>query len=143
MNYGLKRTYIFLLLPAVAGLILTLVFRHFDLVYLRISPLPHVISPLLFIASVCTAVAAPILHRSVFANRVRHQTHTSEKAWLKFERSLLYIAMATPYLSLIAHILQLPRFHLAGTILMAFYAAYYHYPSKKRIEFDRRIFRVR
>lgn len=142
MTYELKRTYIFLLLPAVVGFILTLVLRHFDLVHLTIVQLP-MLSPLVFIASVCTAVAVPILYRTLFANKIRHQTHTSEKDWLRFERSLLHIAMVTPYLSLIAHILQLPRFHLAGTILMAFYAAYYYYPSKKRIEFDRRIFRVR
>jgi hypothetical protein len=45
--------------------------------------------------------------------------------------------------SLIAQILQLPRFHLAGTIIMALYALYYYYPSKRRIDFERRIFRVK
>jgi hypothetical protein len=51
--------------------------------------------------------------------------------------------MATPYVALIAQILQLPRFHLAGTIVMALYAVYYYYPSMRRIEFDRRVFRVK
>jgi hypothetical protein len=50
--------------------------------------------------------------------------------------------MATPYVALIAQILQLPRFHLGGTIIMALYAVYYYYPSKRRIEFERRVFRV-
>jgi len=62
---------------------------------------------------------------------------------LKFERNLLYIAMTTPYVGLIAQILQLPRFHLAGTIIMGLYAVYYYYPSKKRLDFERRIFRVK
>jgi hypothetical protein len=78
----------------------------------------------------------------VFANKRRHQTRTAEEDWLKFERNLLYIAMATPYIALIAQILQLPRFHLAGTIIMALYAVYYYYPSKRRIQFERRVFRV-
>jgi len=68
---------------------------------------------------------------------------TSEGDWLKFERNLLYIAMLTPYIGLIAQILQLPRFHLAGTIVMTLYAVYYYYPSMRRLEFDRRVFRVK
>jgi hypothetical protein len=143
MTHDLKRTYFILLLPAVAGFILIFVLQHFHLVNFNISQIPPVLYPIVFIASVCFAVAFPIFYRTVFANKRRHQTHTTEEDWLKFERNLLYIAMATPYIALIAQILQLPRFHLAGTIIMALYAVYYYYPSKRRIAFERRIFRVK
>jgi hypothetical protein len=143
MTHELKRTYFTLLLPAVAGFIVTLVLQHFHLVEWTVPRLTAVLPPAIFIVSVCTAVALPIFYRTVFANKVRHQTSTAEKDWLKFERNLLYIALATPYVSLIAQILQLPRFHLSGTIIMALYAVYYYYPSKRRIEFDQRVFRVK
>ena len=143
MTHDLKRTYFTLLLPAVAGFILIFVLQHFHLVSFNTPQIPPVFHPIIFIASVCFAVALPIFYRTVFANKRRHQTHTAEEDWLKFERNLLYIAMATPYVCLIAQILQLPRFHLAGSIIMALYAVYYFYPSKKRIEFERRIFRVK
>ena len=143
MTHDLKRTYFILLLPAVAGFILIFVLQHFHLVNFNISQIPPVLYPIIFIASVCFAVAFPIFYRTVFANKRRHQTHTTEEDWLKFERNLLYIAMATPYVALIAQILQLPRFHLAGSIIMALYAVYYYYPSKRRIAFERRIFRVK
>jgi hypothetical protein len=42
-------------------------------------------------------VALPIFYRTVFANKRRHQTRTAEEDWLKFERNLLYIAMATHF----------------------------------------------
>ncbi|MGD8520032.1 MAG: hypothetical protein PVF56_02705 [Desulfobacterales bacterium] len=143
MTYDLKRTYFTLLLPAVAGFIISFVLQHFQLVDWTIPRFTAILPPAIFIVSVCTALALPILYRTVFANNVRHQTSTAEKDWLKFERNLLYIALATPYVGLIAQILQLPRFHLAGTIIMALYAVYYYYPSKKRITFDRRVFRVK
>jgi hypothetical protein len=143
MTHDLKRTYFTLLLPAVAGFILIFVLQYFHLVSFNIPQIPPIFYPIIFIASVCFAVALPIFYRTVFANKRRHQTHTVEKDWLKFERTLLYIAMTTPYVSLIAQILQLPRFHLAGTIIMALYALYYYYPSKRRIDFERRIFRVK
>jgi len=143
MTPDLKRTYFTLLLPAVAGFILIFVLQYFHLLSFNIPQIPPIFYPIIFIASVCFAVAMPIFYRTVFANKRRHQIHTSEEDWLKFERNLLYIAMATPYIALIAQILQLPRFHLAGTIIMALYAVYYYYPSKKRIAFERRIFRVK
>jgi hypothetical protein len=143
MAHDLKRTYFTLLLPAVAGFILIFVLRHFQLVRFNIPQIPPILYAIIFIASVCFAVALPIFYRTVFANKRRHQTHTAEEDWLKFERNLLYIAMATPYVALIAQILQLPRFHLGGTIIMALYAVYYYYPSKRRIEYERRIFRVK
>ena len=143
MTHDLKRIYFTLLLPAVAGFTAVFVLQHFRLADWNIANLPPVIHPLVFIISVCFAVAFPILYRTVFANKRRDQKITTEEDWLKFERNLLYIALATPYVSLIAQILKLPRFHLGGTIIMALYAVYYYYPSKKRIDYERRIFRVK
>jgi hypothetical protein len=143
MTHDLKRTYFTLLLPAVAGFILIFILQHFHLVNFNISQIPTVLYPTIFIASVCFAVAFPILYRTVFANNRRHQKNTTEEDWLKFERNLLYIALTAPYVALVGQILQLPRFHLAGTIIMALYAVYYYYPSKKRIDYERRIFRVK
>jgi hypothetical protein len=143
MSHVLKRTYFTLLLPAVAGFILILALQNSQLVRFSIPQIPSVLSFIIFIISVCFAVALPIFYRTVFANKRRHQTSTAEDDWLKFERNLLYIALVTPYVCLIAQILQLPRFHLAGTIIMALYAVYYYYPSERRIEYERRIFRVK
>jgi Ca2+/Na+ antiporter len=143
MTQGLKRTYFALLLPAVAGFILIFVLQHLHLIRFKIFQIPPVLSPIIFIVSVCFAVALPIFYRTVFANKRRHQTNTAKEDWLKFERNLLYIALATPYVSLIAQILQLSRFHLGGTIIMALYAIYYYYPSKKRIDYEQRLFRVK
>ena len=143
MTHDLKRTYFTLLLPAVAGFVLIFILQHFHLVNFNISQIPPVLQPIIFIVSVCFAVAFPIFYRTVFANKRRHQTHTAEEDWLKFERNLLYITLATPYICLIAQILKLPRFHLGGTIIMALYAVYYYYPSKKRIDYERRVFRVK
>ena len=143
MTPDLKRTYFTLLLPAVAGFIAVFALQHFHLVSFNIPQIPHILYPIIFIASVCFAVALPIFYRTVFANKRRHQTRTAEEDWLRFERNLLYIAMATPYVALIAQVLRLPRFHLGGTIIMALYAVYYYYPSKRRLKFERRIFRVK
>ena len=53
------------------------------------------------------------------------------------------VALVTPYLTLAGYWLALPKFYLSGAVLMTLYAGYYFYPSRRRLEFDRRIFRVR
>ena len=100
-----------------------------------------VVAPAIFILTAVFAVAGPILLRSSFAHRHRNQHSLSPTELFTFERRLIGISMVAPYLALIASFLQLPRFHLAATLLMALYAIYYHYRSQKRIVFDKSIFR--
>lgn len=108
-----------------------------------IRPAGDACAPVLFVLSVVTAVAAPILIRTLFAHRMRHQRHISENAFLRFQQLQILVVMATPYLALAAYVLAVPDFYLAGTGLAMLYALYYHYPSTRRVVFDRRIFRVR
>jgi hypothetical protein len=138
----LRHRYFWLLLPAAAGITLTAALRSFLGGGLPVPQIPVMVSVAVFVASVCTAVALPVLYRTLFAGRQRGRRQTPEGDWLKFERGLIYIAMATPYLALAAQLLALQRLHLAGTLIMSLYAGYYYYPSKRRLDYDRRMFRV-
>jgi len=139
----LRRTYIVLLIPAIVGFIFLFVAKKFHLIHIGPFKFQEFLGPLLFIASVILAIALPILFRTLFAHKVRHQKSVSETDLLKFERIFLYIALLTPYVTFIAYFFELPRFYCAGTVLMALYAVYYYYPSERRIKFEKRIFRVR
>jgi len=137
----LRRTYFMLLVPAVAGFILFFLVKAF--VNLGPFKFQEFLGPSIFILSVLFAIALPIFFRTLFAHRVRAQKSVSEGDLVKFERNFLYIALVTPYVTLVAYLLALPRFYCAGTVLMALYAVYYYYPSERRIRFEKRIFRVR
>ena len=139
----LRRTYIVLLIPAIVGFIFLFVAKKFHLIHIGPFKFHEFLGPSLFIASVLLAIALPILFRTLFAHKVRHQKSVSETDLLKFERIFLYIALLTPYVTFIAYFFELPRFYCAGTVLMALYAVYYYYPSERRIKFEKRIFRVR
>lgn len=139
----LRRTYIMLLIPAIVGFIFFFLAKTFHLVNFGPIKFQEFLGPLLFILSVIFAIALPILFRTLFAHKVRDQKSISEADLFKFERNFLYIAFLTPYVTLIAFLLESPRFYCAGTVLMALYAVYYYYPSERRIQFEKRIFRVR
>jgi hypothetical protein len=139
----LRRTYFMLLVPVIVGFIMLFIVRSFHLLDLGPFPFQTIVAPGLFILSVISAIALPIFFRSLFAHKVRDQKSVSAEALLRFERTFLYIALFTPYVALGSFVLEIPRFYCAGTVLMALYAVYYYYPSAKRIQFERRIFRVR
>jgi hypothetical protein len=139
----LRKTYVILLIPVIVGFAVCFVVNTYDLVGLGPTKFKGIIAPLLFSLSVVFAIALPIFFRSLFAHKVRQKKGVSEADLLKFERTFLYIALVTPYIALAGYVLELPRFHLGGTVIMALYAVYYYFPSQKRIQFERRIFRVR
>jgi len=142
MHSRLKKIYYSLLGPAIAGFIALGVVRSIQQPFVLPAHLVAVIAPAIFILAVVFAVAGPILFRSFFAHRQRNHSRVSKSELFSFERTLIVISLVAPYLALAASYLQLPRFHLVGILLLAFYAVYYHYPSNKRITFDRKIFRV-
>ncbi len=143
MNSKLKRTYFIILFPAILGFISIFFCQQFGLININLADIPTGMAPIILVLSVVFAVALPIFYRTLFANKIRHQTKTSETKWLKFEQNLIRIALVTPYLTLSAYFLRLSEFHLAGSTLAALYSVYYFYPSEKRIAFERRIFRVK
>ena len=142
MANDLKKTYFTLLIPAISGFILILAAKTFHFIVLEPVQFLPILAPIVFIMSVVFAVALPIFFRTIFAHKIRHQQSLAEADWIKFERHFLYIVLVTPYLTLMAYLFEFPRFYLSGTILMTLYAAYFYYPSNKRIAFERRIFRV-
>jgi len=139
----LRRTYFRLLVPVIVGFVVYFVAKTYDLFDFGPTKFHEILAPLLFILSVVFSIALPVFLRTVFAHSVRQKKSVSEADLLKFERTFLYIALVTPFIALAGYILELPRFHLGGTVIMALYAVYYYFPSQKRIQFERRIFRVR
>jgi hypothetical protein len=142
MDKQLKKKYVMLLLPSVAGFASIYGAKKLGLVDISAIQLPGMVPPIVFILSVAFAVALPIFYRSFFAHQRRHRLSISENDLLRLEGNSIFLVMVTPYLALLACLFELPLFHRCGTILMALYAIYYFYPSAKRLAFQKKIFRV-
>jgi len=142
MSTNLKRTYFAFLLPSILGFALAGLAKAYNLVAPGSIKAIETAGPIIFILCVTLAVAFPIFYRTLFAHKIRSLTRVPEKELLKFERTLIQIVMLTPYFALLAYFIELPRFYTAGAVLVGLYAVYYFYPSKTRMAFERRIFRV-
>ena len=143
MSKELKKTYLILLLPSILGFTLAGGAKAYDLIEIGSPNFSQIAGPIIFILCIALAIAFPIFYRTLFAHKSRDLTCVSEKELLKFERTLINVVMITPYLALIAYFFEFPRFYTASAILIGLYAVYYFYPSKTRIAFERRIFRVK
>ena len=139
----LKKTYLRMLLPAAAGTMLICLAKLYELLPWKPLEFQARMAPIVFVLSAIAALAFPMLYRTLFAYRVRHLRTLSPQQLLKLERRLIVSALLTPYLTMLALLFELPRFHVAGTVLLTLYAVYFYYPSERRIRFDRQIFRVR
>ena len=143
MAKNLKRIYFTFLVPSVLGFALSSWAKTYDFIEIGSVKFIAIAGPFIFILCIVLAIAFPIFYRALFAHKSRDLIHLSEKKLLKFERTLIHVVMITPYLALIAYFLELPRFYTASAILIGLYAVYYFYPSKTRIAFERKIFRVK
>ena len=142
MTAELKRTYFIILAPSLMGFIIVYGAKAYDLFRLDRVDNVNIFGSVILIFCVTLAIALPIFYRTLFAHRKRDQRMVSEADFVKFERRLMVISLATPYLALAAYALEFPKFYTTAAILMGLYAIYYFFPSEKRLAFDRRIFRV-
>ena len=143
MTDELKRTYLTFLLPSILVFTLAGGAKAYDLIEIGSDNFIQIGGPLIFILCIALAIAFPIFYRALFAHKNRDVMSVSDQKFLKFERTLVNVVMITPYLALLSYLFELPRFYTASAILIGLYAVYYFYPSKKRIAFERRIFRVK
>ena len=142
MHERLKKIYFTLLTPAVFGFTGVYLLRRCLQPLEMPDELMTFVAQAIFMLAVLCALAGPIFYRSLFAHRQRFLSGVSRTVFLKFECRLITMVLVTPYLALAGYFLQLPRLHLAATLLMALYAVYYYYPSQKRISFDMKVFRA-
>lgn len=142
MSKELKKVYLTLLLPSIFGFILVGWAKAYNFIGIGSANFSGIAGPLIFILCIAFAIAFPIFHRTLFAHKNRDLISVPEEKLFKFERTLIYFVMMTPYLALTAYFFELPRFYTTSAILIGLYAVYYFYPSQTRIAFDRRLFRA-
>jgi Ca2+/Na+ antiporter len=143
MNDRLKKAYFTFLLPSILGFAAACLAKTYDFFEIGSVHFIQMAGPLIFILCIALAIAFPIFYRTLFAHKNRDLISVSDEKLLKFERTLINVVMMTPYLALVAYFFELPRFYTTSAILIGLYAVYYFYPSKTRIAFEKRIFRVK
>jgi hypothetical protein len=104
------------------------------------SPIPF--GPIVFILTAACGLAGPIFYRAYFAFICRKRSRIDPDVFMRFERHLILMGIASLVLAMGADMLAVPLFYRAGSLLMALHAVYSTFPSRNRLALDRRLFRV-
>ena len=131
-----------MIIPAVCLFLVFGLARQLNLVVPGQFVIPGIVHSIVFVVSAITALAAPLFLRTLFAHSMRKKTRVPANVFLSFQQKILWISQITPYFAFMAYLCDFPRFYATAIVLMALYAVYYYFPSKKRITFDQKIFRV-
>ncbi len=87
-------------------------------------------------------IALPIFYRSYFVYKIRNRKQISLDTFIRFERVLLTTALVTPYFLVVSLLLNMMEATNILITLFAIYAAYYYFPSGKKVLFEMKIFRL-
>jgi hypothetical protein len=139
---SLRKFYVQLAAPAAALFVLIYVLRRFGLGPLENETLQLVGGPAVFISAALLSLAAPILHRGIFAHRIRNERSVVTERYTVYQKTQMALALSTPYVALAGFVMDVSRFHFLGAVLFALYGLYYYYPSENRIRREMRMFRV-
>ncbi len=143
MQKKLRKIYIALVSPAIIVSAIFYVLQLYGL-WEGSNTLPsRFFMTAVFVAAITFGVAIPIFYRAAFFGKVKEKRYTTEEEFFSFQKRMLFIISVTPYLALVAAYSGFEAFYYGGTVIAALYAIYYHYPSERKINFDKKVFMVK
>jgi hypothetical protein len=141
IRHNLQKFYFIILLPAVTGYVFMSILEQSDMAPDR-WPIPPVGSGLLVFSAGFLAIVLPVWFKIIFVRRVKLRKKISIAEFVRYQKIILFYAELSLYIVLVAERFQVPRMPMLLIALCGFYAAYYFFPSKRRLEFEKRLFRV-
>ncbi len=101
------------------------------------------ISVAVFVLAALTALGIPVVIRLLFVKKIKDLKQVENEAWVHYEKQSIRFALLTSYLFFIASVLQFSNFFYVSVFLLALYAGYYYFPSEKRVQFEKKMFRIK
>ena len=98
---------------------------------------------LLILLAALFSIVGPLWFRIFFIRKVKGQHEVFVEQFMKFEKTFILIAELSLYVVLIAYVFRVPKTQMVFIALFGFYAAYYYFPSFKRINHEKKLFRVK
>ena len=142
MQQEIQAYYFKLILPAVVCCLLIFALEKMD-INVFLGEISQAGTILLIVLSASFSIVFPLWFRIFFIRKVKGQRDVSGEQFLKFEKTFLLIAELSLYVALIAYVFKVPKMQMLFIALFGFYAAYYYFPSLKRINHEKKLFRVK
>ena len=138
----LKKLYFIQLLPAIILIGLLYFFGSQFKWQGNMPATGNLINDILIALAAIVGIAFPVFFRSYFVYKIRDKKVISEEIFIRFEKIIITFSLITPYFLVFSLAFDMKsQVNICITIL-ALYAAYYYYPSVRKMKFEMKVFRI-
>lgn len=89
------------------------------------------------------AFVIPLWYRITFINKWKElsEDKKDDRKIIKFEKKYMSISLLAPYATILSYLMGVDTIPKIIIIILSFYSVYYYYPSVRRINLEKAIFR--
>ncbi len=142
MQKKLLKLYLQLFIPFVLLVVVFSLVEYYG-TYLGFFNINKIGRTALIIFTAFTGIIFPIWNRLLLVKKMRDTKEISNARFFEFEQLQIIVPLTTLYFVLFGHFMQVPKVQEFVIAIFGFYAAYYSFPSEKRIKLDKKIFRIK
>ncbi len=142
MQKKLLNLYFHLFIPFVVLVIVFTLIEKYG-IFLGIFETNKIGRTALILFSAFTGIIFPIWNRLILVKKMRDDKKIDYARFYDFEQLQIIVPLTTLYIVLLGYFMKVPKVQEFVLAIIGFYAAYYSFPSEKRISLDRKIFRIK
>jgi hypothetical protein len=101
-----------------------------------------VVSTVIIILAASTSSILPIWYKLLLIKNLRNKKQVSYEEFTSLQNKVTITAAFTIYWVFPAYMYQVPEMPMLLIAFFAIYALYYYYPSKRRIDMEKKTFRI-
>jgi len=142
VSASLRKVYSTQLLIAVVLAGMAYLLNYFSLTAFTLNVSEKTVSVVLASFAGAFAIALPVFYRSYFIYGLKNKKQISNERFMNFEKKILNIALTAPYFLVFSLLMNLSENTNILITLFSLYAAYYYFPSDKKVKFEMKLFRI-
>ncbi len=137
----LQRLYYLIISPAI---LLVLVFFVSERLQYQISmqEAGRVMSTAIMVFAAITSTILPVWYKIILIRKLRNKQKISTQNFVSMQFRIVITVSFSVYWIFPAYLYQLPEMPMVITAFFALYGLYYYYPSQKRIDTEKKIFKI-
>ena len=139
----LQRTYFWQLAPVVVLVGLAYLLKQYFHLTDGVPPAGKPVNIITASLAGIVGIALPIFYRSYFVHKIRDQKKISTETFIRFEKTVVNLALLTPYFLVVSLLLNMAENTNIIVTLLTLYTAYYYFPSARKMQFEMKIFRIK
>ncbi len=143
MQQTLKKHYLSILLPGIIIFAISYLIYNTGGILSENTSTPRIISSIHVFLSAIFTFLAPMWLKITAVNKLNKSKKIEISEFIRFEKLFISISLISVYIFISAYLFKLSKIPMSVVIIFCLYSIYYYYPSNKRVNLEKRIFRIK